>query len=242
MQALPSIRTVDAWLPGGRADRDRHAQSATVDWHNKAAGHARRITLYLADNFRYATEPLEHFVYCTQLMQAECLGAAFRLWRREWRGPGRELCGGALLWQLDDCWPATSWAICDYFLRPKLAYYVIKRELAPLSVGVVRRDHTRARTSHSRVDVERRVRLDIWGSNLGLDDLTADCVVKVWDVETGHETYSATVSPRLLPANRSTDIITIDVPVAAPAAGLEDRTVVAAYLFRDGAQAARCVN
>ena len=61
---------------------------------------------------------------------------AYRGWRQQW-GDERK-CGGALVWQLNDCWPVTSWAICDYYLRKKPAYYVMARVLAPLAIGVRR--------------------------------------------------------------------------------------------------------
>lgn len=63
----------------------------------------------------------------------------YRGWRRQW-GDERH-CGGALLWQLNDCWPTISWAIVDYFLRPKPAYYSVKRVLKSLAVGVQREHH-----------------------------------------------------------------------------------------------------
>ena len=243
MEAFPSVKTIDAYLPKGRDDPDRFAQSSTVDFHNKADGHERRIALYLVENFRYAPDPLEQFVYCTQLMQAECLASAYRLWKREWRGPGREYCAGALVWQINDCWPVTSWAICDYYLRPKHAYYTVKREMAPISVGMTRREHKHPRDKYTRVHIDTQVQIEVWGSNLKLEDLRIDCIVKAWDVETGDETYSETVSSdKLLPANRSTEIVAMDVPVREKNAGLEARTVVGAYLVQDGRQIARYVN
>jgi beta-mannosidase len=63
----------------------------------------------------------------------------YRGWRRQW-GDERK-CGGALLWQLNDCWPTISWAIVDYFLRPKPAYYTVKRVMQPLAIGVRREHH-----------------------------------------------------------------------------------------------------
>jgi hypothetical protein len=38
--------------------------------------------------------------YYTQLMQAEALATAYRTWRRNWRGKGREYTSGALVWQV----------------------------------------------------------------------------------------------------------------------------------------------
>jgi beta-mannosidase len=101
--------------------------------HNKADGHERRLALYLTENFKYAFSPLEAYLYATQVMQAETLASAYRLWRREWRGRGKEYVAGALVWQINDCWPVISWSIVDYFMRPKPAYFAIKRELATYS-------------------------------------------------------------------------------------------------------------
>ncbi|KAI1473381.1 glycoside hydrolase family 2 protein [Daldinia eschscholtzii] len=247
MEAFPSVKTIDAFLPLGKDDPDRYPQSSTIDFHNKADGHERRIALYLVENMRYAPDPLEQFVYSTQLMQAECLASAYRLWKRQWKGPGREYCGGALVWQINDCWPVTSWAICDYYLRPKHAYFTVKREMAPLSVGMTRREHRYPKNKYTRVDIDTRIQIEIWGSNLTLEDITVDCVVKAWDVETGRETYSETVNkePLVLPKNQSTEIIAFDVPEPKKDEGIDaSRTVVAAYLVsRDGGrQLARYVN
>jgi beta-mannosidase len=243
MEAFPSVKTIDAYLPLGKDDPDRYPQSSTVDFHNKADGHERRIALYLVENFRYGPDPLEHFVYSTQLMQAEALASAYRLWKREWRGPNREYCGGALVWQINDCWPVTSWAIADYYLRPKHAYYTVKREMAPISIGMTRREHKHPRNKYTRVDIETRTQIEIWGSNLQLEDLTIDCVVKAWDVETGRETYSKTVAAGImLPRNASTEIAALDVPVETKGVEQEKRIVVASYLYQDGRQIARYVN
>ncbi|KAH6657230.1 glycoside hydrolase family 2 protein [Truncatella angustata] len=241
MEAFPSVKTIDAFLPLGKDDPDRYPQSSTIDFHNKADGHERRIALYLVENMRYAPDPLEQFVYCTQLMQAECLASAYRLWKRQWKGPGREYCAGALVWQINDCWPVTSWAICDYYLRPKHAYYTVKREMAPISVGMTRREHKTPRDKYTRVYIDTKVQVEIWGSNLMLEDLEVDCIVKAWDVETGKETYSKTVAEKLrLPKNQSTEVIAMDVP--ATKKGEEGKTVVASYLIQNGKQIARYVN
>lgn len=245
MEAFPSIKTIDSYLPKGKDDPDRYPQSSTVDFHNKAEGHERRIALYLVENFRYAPDPIEQFIYCTQLMQGECIASAYRLWKRQWKGPGKEYCAGTLVWQINDCWPVTSWSIVDYYLRPKHAYFTVKREMAPLSIGMTRREHRHPRNKYTRVDVDVRSVIEVWGSNLTLEDITVDCVLKAFDVETGRETYSETVEKNvLLPENRSTEILATDVPVAHPGAGEEVRTVVAAYVLSSetGEQLARYVN
>lgn len=244
MEAFPAVKTIDAYLPLGKDDPDRYPQSSTVDFHNKAEGHERRIALYLVENMRYAPDPLEQFVYCTQLMQAECLASAYRLWKRQWKGPKKEYCGGVLVWQTNDCWPVTSWSICDYYLRPKHAYFTVKREMAPLSIGMTRREHKHPKNKFTRVDIETQTQIEVWGSNLELEEVVGDCVVKAWDVETGEETYCQTIEKGVkLPGNQSTEIAAFDVPVRNKSKGEEGRTVVAAYLYgADGKMLARYVN
>jgi beta-mannosidase len=84
--------------------------------HNKAAGFERRLELYLMENFKHAFDMERYgiqfcstkcvfsstysYVYYTQIMQAETLAAAYRTWRRNWAGPGREYTAGVLVWQV----------------------------------------------------------------------------------------------------------------------------------------------
>ena len=243
MQALPHPCTVHSFLPSGSHDLEAYAQSSTLDHHNKADGQERRLALYLVENVRYSPEPLVSYIYSTQLMQAECLSSAYRLWRREWKGPGREYCAGALVWQLNDCWPGTSWAIADYYLRPKLAYWAIKRELAKVTVGMKRRVEHKQGKKWSRVDVETVYKLEVWASNLGLEKRTVDVKLVAWDVETGEQTSEQVLKQAcVLEANRSTEIAELEIPVRRKNREEEARMVLAAYLLQDGKQVARYVN
>lgn len=232
MEAFPDIRTIDAFLPNGSEDADRYSQSSTMDFHNKAVGHERRLALYLVENFRYSPDQLEYYIYCTQLMQAECLASAFRLWKRQWKGPGKEYCGGALVWQLNDCWPGISWSIRDYYGWEKLAYYAIKREMAPLSIGMVRTEH----------EDSKNKQIEIWVCNLSNTDQIFDVLVKAWDAETGVETFSRVIeSDFVARKTQSTEIAVLPVPIKTRGRGLEDRTIVAAYLI-NGQLLCRYVN
>lgn len=56
--------------------------------------------MYSGENFRFRFNPLKDFVYCTQFLQAEAMKYAYNHWRREFRGPGQEVCSGILVWQL----------------------------------------------------------------------------------------------------------------------------------------------
>jgi hypothetical protein len=70
-----------------------------VDSHNKETLHERKLATYLVENFRY-NYGLEEYIYISQLLQAEAMTCAMRAWRREWKGPDREYCGGSLIWQV----------------------------------------------------------------------------------------------------------------------------------------------
>jgi beta-mannosidase len=122
---------------------ERRPGSRTLQWHNKASsvvgadGH-RRLAVYLADNLPPVTT-LAAEVQATQFVQAEAMRHAYEAFRRRWQRPGARACGGALVWQLNDCWPVSSWAIVDSAGQRKPAWHVIRRALAPLACAV-RRD------------------------------------------------------------------------------------------------------
>ncbi|KEF60400.1 uncharacterized protein A1O9_01960 [Exophiala aquamarina CBS 119918] len=131
MHGYPIQRTVLAFAPEAK---DRFPQSRIMDCHNKDNGSKTRIARYLSENFRYDMK-FENFVYCSHLLQSEANSYALRDWKRKFGGKGREYCAGALIWQLNDIYPSTSWAYIDYYLRPKPAFYSIRRNFAPISVG-----------------------------------------------------------------------------------------------------------
>lgn len=109
MQGFPCLSTIASFIPP--SSPESYAQSSTIDFHNKAVNHVRRLAIYLSTNVRYNHDPLPSYIHATQLVQSEALTYAFEAMRREWRGKGSELCGGGLVWQLNDCWPGISWSV-----------------------------------------------------------------------------------------------------------------------------------
>lgn len=136
MQSMPSLDLFESVLP----EDERFPESRTVQWHNKAGspsgpdGH-RRLAVYLADNLRVGPTLAEH-VYATQFVQAEAMRVAYQDFRRRWQTRGARAVGGALVWQLNDCWPVTSWALIDSSGTPKPAWHAVRRALAPVAVAV----------------------------------------------------------------------------------------------------------
>lgn len=207
MQGYPSMRTVEAWFSDKEQDQ-KFPQSRISVNHNKAAGFERRLELYLMENFRHAFD-MPSYVYYTQAMQAETLAAAYRLWRRNWKGRGRELTSGALVWQINDCWPCVSWAICDYYLRPKPAFFAIARELRPLTVGMARKDIKTYRDG-SLAFFETRSEVQLWACNSELEEKTVRVELVAFDLNDGEldrQHWDVTLKP-----NASTEIWAGDVP------------------------------
>lgn len=137
MASVPRRALIDRYI----ASADQTPRSETMDWHNKASGGPERIATYLTRNVadREPTD-LDDYIYLSQFNQAEAMLHAFGGWRRRWGTPGARAVSGALVWQLNDCWPVTSWALADYDAAPKPAWYVTRQALAPLVVGIRRTD------------------------------------------------------------------------------------------------------
>ncbi len=75
---------------------------------------------------------LEAFVQASQQAQARGLQIAIEHYRRR-KAQG---CGGALVWQLNEPWPAISWSLLDFYRQPKPAYRAVQRAFEPLLVSL----------------------------------------------------------------------------------------------------------
>lgn len=200
MEAFPHIDTIKYYCTD---NTQLYPQSRMLDFHNKAAGHERRIATYLVENFRTVTD-LEGFIHLTQLSQAEALTFGYRGWRRQW---GQErFCGGALVWQLNDCWPVASWSIVDYFLRKKPAYYAMRRVLAPIAVAVKRAHHDWS-VVHARP--AKTSDWELWVTSSMLGEVTATVELRFVSIASGREVKDKLVKRDIaIVANGTTDVLT----------------------------------
>jgi beta-mannosidase len=164
MMSYPDRATIDTFVPPG----ERYPQSRTIEFHNRSDDGSRRLWIYVTDTLR-VTVDLDAHSYATQFIQAEALGTALRSWRRQWRGPGAFRVGGALIWQLNDCWPALSWSLIDSEERRKPAYYVVKRELAPLALGI-----EQSAVKHT---------VTVWGMNSTLQPISGTLILSLWSLQ-----------------------------------------------------------
>ncbi len=81
---------------------------------------------YLQQTYLYPTD-FETLIYASQLLQADAIRYGVEHFRRN-----RGRCMGAIVWQLNDCWPVVSWSSIDYCGRWKALHYAEKRFFAPL--------------------------------------------------------------------------------------------------------------
>ena len=229
MEAFPHVDTIRAYCID---PAELYPQSHTLDFHNKADGHERRIATYLVENFRTRTD-LAGFVHLSQLVQSEALMFGYRGWRRRW-GQQR-FCGGALVWQLNDCWPVTSWSIVDYYLRKKPAYYAMARVLAPIAVGVQRAHHDWS-VVHARPAKESK--WELWVASSRLEEVKATVELRFISVATGKDIKEKIVKENVaIGANGSTDVLAGTIDNVR-----EEPHVLAARVFVDGQLLARDVD
>jgi beta-mannosidase len=121
MHAAPLAQTLWRVIP----DDERYQHSPAMDWHNKDNPKNKGDNLLLATTGLPAD--LDQYILFSQMAQAEGLKFGIEHYRR--RTPH---CSGALVWQLDDCWPVLSWSVVDYYGFPKPSYFFLKRVFAPL--------------------------------------------------------------------------------------------------------------
>ncbi|MCK6558110.1 glycoside hydrolase family 2 protein [candidate division KSB1 bacterium] len=124
-QAPATLSTWEKFL----TPEDLQPQSAVFEHHNKQVEGSERLFRFLA-GFVSMPHDFEDFVFKTQVVQAEALKTMVEHWRRE-----KFHTAGALFWQLNDCWPVSSWAVIDSELQPKAAYWYARRFFAPLLVS-----------------------------------------------------------------------------------------------------------
>jgi beta-mannosidase len=122
-ESLPAMATVAAFAPD---PADWNLGSPMLDHHQRCAVGNARILYYMAQQFRLPQD-FPSFVYLSQVLHAEAMRVGVEHWRRL-----RDRCSGALYWQLNDCWPVSSWASIDYYGRWKALQYATRRFFAPV--------------------------------------------------------------------------------------------------------------
>jgi beta-mannosidase len=133
-EALPDMRTIRAFA----TPEEQTLNSPVMRAHQKFAnGNGNdRLLMYLR---RYYGEPKDFpaFVYLSQVMQAQAIEL-----EAEHLRASRPQSMGSLYWQLNDCWPAASWASIDSFGRWKALQFHARRFYNDLLIAPIRQDGT----------------------------------------------------------------------------------------------------
>jgi len=111
-------------------ERPLDPDSATMLSHQKAVGGQDKLRRGMAPHLP-EVEGFDDFHFATQLNQARALICGIGHYRSHW-----PVCGGTIVWQLNDCWPVTSWAAVDGDRRRKLLWYALRDLYAPLLLTI----------------------------------------------------------------------------------------------------------
>lgn len=103
------------------SERPLEANSPGMLHHQRAGDGNQKLMDRLLE---YFPEPqdFDAWHYATQLNQARAVEYGVTHWRSH-----APTCMGILYWQLNDCWPVTSWAAVDGYGRKKPFWYASKR-------------------------------------------------------------------------------------------------------------------
>ena len=124
-QSFPCMETIESFtLP-----EDRNIFSYVMEKHQRNASANGRIVSYLSQMYLYPGD-LDTLIYASQLLQAQAMQYGVEHWRRH-----RGRCMGAVIWQLNDCWPVASWSCFDYYGRWKALPYYARRFFAPVLIS-----------------------------------------------------------------------------------------------------------
>lgn len=124
-QSFPCAATVNSFtLP-----EDRNIFSRIMERHQRNKDANGKILSYLSQTYLYPNG-FDNLLYCSQILQADAIRYGVEHWRRN-----RGRCMGAVIWQINDCWPVASWSSIDYYGRWKALHYAAKRFFAPVLIS-----------------------------------------------------------------------------------------------------------
>lgn len=125
-QGMSNLETLQKVI----AKEDFNFTSEAFKNHQKHPTGFETITEYMTRDFPVPTS-MEKYNYVSQLLQAYGMKIAIEAHRL-----AKPYCMGSLYWQLNDCWPVTSWSTLDYYGNWKAAHYQVKESFAPILLAV----------------------------------------------------------------------------------------------------------
>ena len=129
-QSLPYLSTIKTFC----SEDDLNLTSEIMEHHQK---NIKGNTIILENFTRYYLFPssFEKQIYLSQIQQAKAMKIAIEYFRSL-----KTHCMGSLYWQLNDCWPVSSWSSIDYFGKWKALHYEAKRFYSPLLLALINKE------------------------------------------------------------------------------------------------------
>ncbi len=180
-QSWPSLPTVKAFAQ----EDDWNVTSPTFEQHQKNGRGNSIITEMITRYFRFPTS-FENQLYLSQVQQALAIKTASEYWRAY-----KDHCRGILYWQLNDCWPVSSWSSLEYSGRWKQLHYHARRFFAPHLATFIQENGTLSlhvvSDSRENVSFTGKVMKISWAGEI-LENwplavtAEADCAKTVWQI------------------------------------------------------------
>ncbi|WP_328632105.1 glycoside hydrolase family 2 protein [Streptomyces sp. NBC_00356] len=120
-QAPPALATLRRALPGEKLAPD----SPGMLHHQKAEDGSGKLQRGLERHFAAPEGDFDRWHYLTQVVQARAVATGIEHWRANW-----PRCAGTIVWQLNDCWPVSSWSAVDGDGRLKPLHHELRRVYA----------------------------------------------------------------------------------------------------------------
>jgi len=125
-QGMPNLETFSKFTNSDNFNLNSEAVKA----HQKHNTGYQTIQTYMERDYKVPTK-FEEYIYVSQLLQAEGMKTAIEAHRK-----AKPYCMGTLFWQLNDCWPVTSWSSVDYFGNWKAFHYQTKQSFENSLISV----------------------------------------------------------------------------------------------------------
>lgn len=119
-QGMPAFNSFKKFVPADQL----YLGSPALKQHQKHPTGYETIETYMERDYLIPTDVAD-YAYVSQLLQADGMHTAIEAHRRN-----MPYCMGTMFWQLNDCWPVTSWSVIDYFGNRKASYYTVKNTYA----------------------------------------------------------------------------------------------------------------
>ena len=197
-QGPPTWSTLTGWLD----DDPLTPESPGMIAHQKAMEGNVKLTNGLLPHFRVPGD-METWHWAMQLNQALAVRAAldhFRSWAPHTMG--------AIVWQLNDCWPVTSWAAIDGDGRAKPLFHALRSAFAPRVATIQPRDGGLAVVLGNDTDSDWAGTLRL--RRVGFDGADRDAVASRFHIGARQTQTLAVPASLALPADAGSELIVAD--------------------------------